>query len=353
MQQHLLDLLRCPVTKTKLSFQLISVFKKKYGTIEVEEIREALLFSETGLIFPVINGVPRMLVEALFDNADFINRYLKENDIALKNPGKDILSLVDVCRKKNAKTKKSFAFEWSFFNAKKNDRLWHDNLSNLPVVFANETGEDLNFFKQKKILDLGCGHGLMTSAIADSSAFTIGVELSNAVEAAYLQNQLSKAWYVQADLQYLPFENNLFDVLYSSGVIHHTNSTEQSLNLIESFVKHEGNICLWLYHPQKNRGHKFILFLRKFTRRLPLKLLFVLLVIFVFPVTWLYKRIKNRNPPNWREEMIDLLDSFSPEFREEIKHETAIHWLQRLNYSNIKITTTNQFGFSIAGKKNK
>ena len=351
MQQHLLVLLRCPVTKTKLSVQLISVFKKKYGDTEIEEINEALLFSETGLVFPVINGVPRMLVEALYDHADFITCYVKKHDSSLKNPGKDILSLAEACRKKNAKTKKSFAFEWSFFNAKKNDRLWHDNLSNLPVVFANETGQDFNFFNQKKILDLGSGHGLMTSAIADSSAFTIGVELSNAVDAAYLQNQHPKAWYVQADLQYLPFEDKLFDILYSSGVIHHTNSTEQSLNLIEPFVKPGGNICLWLYHPQKNRGHDFILLLRKFTRKLPLKVLFVLLVIFVFPVTWLYKRIKNKKPPNWREEMIDLLDSFSPEFREEIKHETAVQWLTHLNYSNIKITTTNQFGFSIAGKK--
>ena len=351
MQQQLLDLLRCPVTKTKLRVQIINVFNKKYGDIEIEEIKEALLFSETGLIFPVINGIPRMLVEATRDYADFIKRYTIGGNTLLNNPEKNILSLVEVCRKKNAKTKKSFAFEWSFLNSQKNDRLWHDNLSNLPIVFRNETGEELSLFNQKRVLDLGSGHGLMTSAIADRSEFTVGVELSNAVEAAYLQNQQPKAWFVQADLQFLPFEDKLFDILYSSGVIHHTNSTEQSLNLIEPFVKRGGNICLWLYHPQKSKGHNFILFLRKFTRKLPLKLLFVLLVIFVFPVTWLYKKIKNRNPPNWREEIIDLLDSFSPEFREEIKHETAIHWLQQLNYSNIKITTTNQFGFSITGKK--
>jgi SAM-dependent methyltransferase len=152
-------------------------------------------------------------------------------------------------------------------------------------------------------------------------------------------------------LQYLPFEEVSFDVVYSSGVIHHTNNTELSLLLIEPLLKCGGKICLWLYHPQQKIIHKAILLLRKVTKRLPLKLAFILLTIFVFPITFLAKKIKRKNVPNYREEIIDLLDIFTPEFRFEIQQDLASVWLRHKKYDRIQITTVNQFGFSIVGNK--
>jgi ubiquinone/menaquinone biosynthesis C-methylase UbiE len=191
----------------------------------------------------------------------------------------------------------------------------------------------------------------MTSTIADISKLCIGAEISKAVELAYARNKKSNAWYAQADLQFLPFDVSSFDVLYSSGVIHHTNDTEKSLGLIETIIKQGGKVCLWLYHPQKNILHRLMMLLRKFTRRLPLKVAFVFLLIFVFPFSFLIKKIKNRNAPNFREEMIDLLDGFTPEFRCEIPHDVAKQWLEKRNYSDVAITTNSQYGFSIIGKK--
>jgi ubiquinone/menaquinone biosynthesis C-methylase UbiE len=175
--------------------------------------------------------------------------------------------------------------------------------------------------------------------------------MSKAVENAYLINKSDNAWFVQADLQFLPFSEKSFDVIYSSGVIHHTNNTELSLSLIEPVLKQEGKLCLWLYHPQKNFGHKIIQFLRSIISRLPLKLGFALIVVFVFPFTFLIKKIKNKNAPNYREEIIDLLDAMTPEHRFEIPHDLATVWLQRRNFKNIKITTSNMFGFSISAEK--
>jgi ubiquinone/menaquinone biosynthesis C-methylase UbiE/uncharacterized protein YbaR (Trm112 family) len=351
MQYELLSYLKCPITKTELRFELISEFEKPYADTTITEINEGLLFSETGFVFPIINGIPRMLLESIYDYADFLKKHLpgyeKLKD-SLEANNKDVLSY---CVTKNKKTKASFEFEWSFLNADKKDRVWHEDTSGLSSVFSKEVGEPIEYFTGKKIIDVGCGSGFMTSAIAGVSRLAIGVELSRSVENAFINNKTHNAWYIQGDLQFLPFQELTFDVLYSSGVIHHTNDTEQSLSLIETVLKNNGKICLWLYHPQKSKIHNFILFLRKFTKRMPLKLCFVFLTVFVFPFTYLIKRIKNKKAPNYREEIIDLLDGFTPEFRFEIPHDLAITWLSRRKYNNIKITSENQFGFSIAGDK--
>ena len=351
MQYDLLKFLKCPITKTDLRFVLISEFEKNYLGEQVTEIQEGLLFSETGFVFPIIDGIPRMLLESMYDYADFLSRHVPDYHVIKENVEKEFKGLLNYCIQKNRKTKISFEFEWSFLNAEKKDRIWHDDTSKLSAIFMNEVGESSAYFKEKSVIDVGCGHGVMTTKIAELSHLAIGVELSRAVENAYLRNQVKNAWYIQGDLQYLPFEEVSFDVVYSSGVIHHTNNTELSLLLIEPLLKSGGKICLWLYHPQQKIVHKAILLLRKGTRRLPLKLSFILLSVFVFPITFLVKKIKRKNAPNYREEIIDLLDIFTPEFRFEIPQDLASIWLRHKKYDKVQITTRNQFGFSIVGNK--
>ena len=353
MQYELLKFLKCPITKTDLRFVLISEFEKSYSGESVTEIKEGLLFSETGFVFPIVDGIPRMLLESMIDYADFISTHLPDYQAIKGHIEKEFKGLLNYCIQKNRKTKISFEFEWSFLNAAKKDRIWHDDTSKLTAIFLSEMGEGSEYFKEKSVLDVGCGHGVMTTKIAELSKLAIGVELSKAIENAYQRNEVKNAWYIQGDLQYLPFEEVSFDVVYSSGVIHHTNNTELSLLLIEPILINGGKICLWLYHPQQKIIHKAILRLRKVTSRLPLKLSFILLTLFVFPITFLIKRIKRKHVPNYREEIIDLLDIFTPEFRFEIPSDLAAIWLQHKKYANIQITTTNQFGFSIVGNKRK
>lgn len=351
MQYGFLELLKCPLTKTKLRFQLVSEFVKPYQEGDETEIKEGLLFSETGFIFPIIEGIPRLLIESVYDYSAFLEKNVPEFKKLLGRLEQDYKEELIYCVRKNRKTKASFAFEWGFLKPEKNDKLWHDTAEELTEVFLKETGAVQDHYADKIVADIGSGHGLMTSKIASISKLSIGVEISKAIEMAYLRNKNRNAWYAQADLQYLPFENSSFDVLYSSGVIHHTNNTKKSLSLIESIIKKGGTICLWLYHPQKNKLHQLMMWVRKFTRRLPLKVAYIFLLIFVFPFSFLIKKIKNKDAPNFREEMIDLLDGFTPEFRYEIPHDIAAQWLEERDYENIKITSTNQYGFSITGVK--
>lgn len=351
MQYPLLDILKCPLTKTSLRFELITEFDKAYGGTTIKEVKDGLLYSETGFVFPIINGIPRLLIESLYDYAGFLQQHLPHYQSLKNDLEKNYKGVLDHCVSKNKKTKQSFELEWSFLDPKEKEQVWRDDSSSMPQIFLKETGESESFYTGKTVIDVGCGHGIMTGKIAAMASLAVGVELSKAVENAYSKNQNSKAWYLQADLQFLPFDDATFDVLYSSGVIHHTNNTELSLSLIEPVLKPGGKLCLWLYHPQNNRIHNMILGVRGITSKLPLRLAFVLLMIFVFPFTFLLKKIKNKKKLSYREEIIDLLDQFTPQFRYEIPHDQALLWLKRRKYAATGITTENQFGFSVVGTK--
>lgn len=351
MQQCLLEILRCPFTKTRLDVKILSAETKLFGAERKNIITEAILFSEAGFIFPVIDGIPRMLLEAVYDYAFFLKKHLGEYELILKRVEEEHAAVLAYCRKKNQQTKKSFHFEWSLLKPSQKDKVWHEDISQLSERFLMEAGCNADELKNKRAIDIGSGHGIMTGKIAEITGFAVGIELSRAVEEAYSRNNNCNAHYLQGDLQFIPFENNSFDLLYSSGVLHHTNNTRNSLQIVEKLVRHKGRLCIWLYHPQNNHIHTGMLALRTITSRLPLPVTFVFLLVFLFPVSFLIKRMKRKQKPNYREEMIDLLDMFTPRYRFEIKHETAKQWFADLFYSNITVTTTDQFGFSITGIK--
>ena len=352
MQYELLDYLRCPITKTRFRLKVINEFNKSYANNTIKEIKDGLLYADSGFVFPIINGIPRILIESIYDYSDFLSMHILEFQEFKTKIETRFRGLLRYCVRKNKNSKSSFEFEWSFLNVNKADKIWHDEVSSLLAVFINEMDENLEYYKNKTVIDIGCGHGLMTNRIASVSKLAIGVELSKSIEDAYTNNQNENAWYLQGDLQFLPFDECTFDLLYSSGVIHHTNNTELSLSLIEPTLKDGGKICLWLYHPQKGIFHNYVfLGIRKFTKRLPVKISFLFLMVFIFPFTFLVKKVRGKRIVNSREEIIDLLDGFTPEFRFEVLHDLAIVWLQRRKYNKIKITTKNQFGFSITGNK--
>jgi len=351
MQYEVLKYLRCPISKTELSFVLVKEFEKEYANLSITEICDGMLLSELGFVFPIINGIPRMTLESFYDYPEFLAAHLANYEQTKLTLEANHKVLLDHCSAKNKRTKDSFEFEWSFLNSDKKDKIWHGEISELSTVLTDEVGESIEYFNERKVIDVGCGHGIMTSKIGEVSNFAIGVELSKSVEKAYRDNKCPKAWYVQGDLQFLPFEDSTFDLLYCSGVIHHTNNTELSLLLIEPILKMDGKICLWLYHPQESTIHNIFLALRNLTKRMPLKITFIFLCIFIFPISYIIKRLKGKNSNNYREEIIDLLDLFTPEFRFEIPSDLVKVWLMRKKYTNIKITTKNKFGFSIVGDK--
>lgn len=348
MQLKLLQYLRCPITQQPFTIKVLRFATKKYNNVEEEIVEEGILFSNV-YCYPIIKGVPRLLIETVVDYEYFLKKNIpdfanRKNEIYARH--KD---LIEAAIEKNKHTKKSFAQEWSLFNYEK-DTTWNANPEEMLTRFLTETNETAASIKGKVILDAGCGNGLLNSLIANAGAVVIGFDFSLSVETAFEKNSNANAMFIQADVQFAPVTFDAFDIVHCSGVLIHTNNTQYSFNKLIPFVKNAGKLSVWLYHPRKNFIHNCFNFIRKYSSKLPLKLQYYLYLFFLLPPTYIIKKAK-RNPQNIREMMIDILDWMTPQFRWEHTHEEATGWFKNATFNNIKITTNELFGFNIIGEK--
>jgi 2-polyprenyl-3-methyl-5-hydroxy-6-metoxy-1,4-benzoquinol methylase/uncharacterized protein YbaR (Trm112 family) len=349
MVETLLDILRCPVTKSKLTIDVIKLVKKDLGGIETSIIQEAVLYAEKDWFYPVIDGIPRLIVEAVCDYEDFFIKNVHDFD-TLKNTlfSKNGL-LINAVVKKNKRTKESFAKEWSIFDITK-DKTWDAGEAEMLDRFLNETGETLATLSDKLILDAGCGNGLLNLLLAKNGVGNIAMDFSDCIVKVNEANIYSNLHFIQGDIQYPPFADNYFDLVQCSGVLIHTNNTKFSFSCITKLVKQNGKLSVWLYHTRDNFIHNMINRIRNVTSKLPLKFQYYLYRVTIFPACYLVKKIKG-NRQNSREMMIDILDWFTPQFRWEHTTDEVTTWFLKDNFSNIKVTTTSAFGFNMIGVK--
>ena len=344
MRKDLLPFLACPVTRSPLSLQVLKENE--------EEVVEGILQSAIGMVYPITAGVPRLLVESFEDYSGFLSTHVPEFEQIRKQIWKNYGSIISYSQDKNQKTKISFAFEWGLldYNA---DKIWHENRSEMTATFYKECGFSKNEIQNKIVLDAGCGHGLLSMALAnEGAAFVIGMDLGPSVDRAFAFNGNKNTHFIQADLMFPPLRLETFDLVHSSGVIHHTINTELSFSILHELVKKDGCFCIWLYHPISTLHHKFFTFLRPYSSRLPIHFQYVLYHIFIFPWAFLTQKIKGKKV-NRRELMIDLMDALSCEFRWEHTPKEAISWYWKRGYDNIQISTGNWFGFSVFGHKKR
>jgi 2-polyprenyl-3-methyl-5-hydroxy-6-metoxy-1,4-benzoquinol methylase/uncharacterized protein YbaR (Trm112 family) len=351
MQELMVPLLRCPVSRTPLKLEVISRSMKAYNGIKVEIITEGLLFATEDWFYPVIDGIPRLIVEAFSDYSDFLRKHLPDYDNRHDILVNKYSGLIKYVNGKNNYTKKSFSQEWRIFNYGV-DKTWDANEEEMINRFFLETDENPKSMQGKMVFDAGCGNGLLDEFIARSGATVLAMDLSESIIRAFRHNENANVFFIQGDVQFPPLAFEVFDIVHCSGVLICTNNTELSFSCIDPCVKEGGKLSVWVYHPRKDRVHNFFNFVRQFTSRLPLRLQYYLYLFTIFPISYVMKRMKG-NKQNSREMMIDILDWFSPRFRWEHEQNEAESWFRKRNYNGIKVTTRDLFGYNMIGTKIK
>jgi ubiquinone/menaquinone biosynthesis C-methylase UbiE/uncharacterized protein YbaR (Trm112 family) len=349
MLESNIELLRCPVTRSQLTLHCFKKTIKFLDGAATEVIEEGILFAADNCFYPVVKGIPRLNVEAVIDYADFFQLHLpdfkeKKEKLFTKHG-----AVIKQAAQKNRRTKESFTQEWNLYNYKE-DKTWNADAEGILNRFNKETDETIDTLKGKIIFDAGCGNGSLNCLLAEKGITNIAMDFSNSIEIAYERNKYRSVFFIQGDVQFPPVAYEVFDIVHCSGVLIHTNNTEVSFGCIEATVKKGGKLSVWLYHPRKNFLHKLFNFIRKITSKLPLKFQYYLYSFTILPVSFVIKRLKG-NKENVREMMVSILDWFTPEFRWEHTHEEAAGWFNKRNYSKVRITTDEVFGFSIIGEK--
>lgn len=102
------------------------------------------------------------------------------------------------------------------------------------------------------LLDAGCGAGRSAVLLFGDRLRTtryLGADISEAVDAArdrFAREDL-EGGYLQCDLLHLPLAPGSVDVIFSEGVLHHTDSTREALLSLARLLRAGGRILFYVY----------------------------------------------------------------------------------------------------------
>ena len=255
MRIRLLDFLCCPLCRSSLKVTPFEFDRNGHVT-------NGLLGCSCGAEFPIIKSIPRILPSDLRSQHFLLHQEYQERFGQRLKPESAVPPTMMTRQK--LRTQASFGYEWTKFS-----KYSAENFSAFirpleRVVFTNKLG-----------LDVGCGAGRHVQQATSLGAEIIGLDLSNSIDVAYDLNQNNTAaHFIQGDVFHLPFRQNLFDFIYSLGVLHHLLSPEDGFRQLIPHLKPGGSIFIWVY--QRTFRKEVLESIRRITTHLPLGLLMVL-----------------------------------------------------------------------------
>tara|TARA_Y100000748_G_C15487000_1_gene485128 strand:+ start:963 stop:2135 length:1173 start_codon:yes stop_codon:yes gene_type:complete len=366
MNMRLLNLLVCPIDKTplelfewessevELSENEIKRIERNHLNIDLfsKSINSGLLVNHKKKIFyPIINGIPRMLVFKTGIHEIFLNNF---NDrIKDQFPSYTIPDYEPM--KGESDVLKSFSKEWTEYNW--NDKsYWSLSTDILYKIMRFMLNIDKYSIKDKLVLEAGIGIGGIANYLAkEQECEMIGIDLGYGVDRAknyFSNNQFFHI--VQASVFYPPFEENKFDFVYSHGVLHHTFSTKKALSCLSKLPKNNGRLYAWVYSQKdesRNLFRKFMMVIENIIRpvmwRLPeivqTAILLPLVPFYIFNQNYIRSnQNKNKAKYGWMEALHAARDRFTPRYAHRHSEEEVSSWLEELGYKNLDLVSSRQ-----------
>jgi SAM-dependent methyltransferase len=137
----------------------------------------------------------------------------------------------------------SFGLQWNMFRVTQLDSYTGLTISRDRITRI--AGGTLEVFKGGKTLEVGCGAGRFTEIILEAGGWVFAIDLSEAVEANYLNCSKFEHYFVsQADILNLPVLPEQFDIVVCIGVIQHTPDPEMTMKALCSQVKPGGMLLI-------------------------------------------------------------------------------------------------------------
>jgi SAM-dependent methyltransferase len=154
-----------------------------------------------------------------------------------------------------SQTEETFGFKWKNLNSFDSEaslarmRSWlierYGDISS--AAWLSEHGEN------PILLDAGCGAGMSTLELLGPiipRVRYLGIDVSAAIDVAadrFAERKLQGS-FMQADISKPPLPSNSLDLIFSEGVLHHTDSTKESLLSLARLLKKGGRFLFYVYH---------------------------------------------------------------------------------------------------------
>ncbi len=177
--------------------------------LEEEEILEgALHCGGCSAVFPIRGGIPRMM----------------PSDVAAGPPS---------------------GHRWTGFDATVPE--WEESFRDFSTPLKPED------FLGKLVLDAGCGFGRHAFFAARYGAEVLAIDSSeDAIEAAERNTaSLQRVHVIQGDINTPPIRDQLCDIVYCYGVLHHVDAPTNILRALSECLRPGGQLSLWVYGPRQ------------------------------------------------------------------------------------------------------
>ena len=182
---------------------------------------------------------------------DTIN--LMSSEYILKNR---ILRQIGSYSQTQSQTSDTFGYKWKKRDTYDSNNV-HDHSRNWlkERYLGGEVNSDLLgswMHDGARFLDAGCGAGFSALLLFEeyiNKVNYLGVDISNAVEIALKRfNEVKiKGEFLQTELMNLPFSGPTFDIIFSEGVLHHTDSTEKTFRYLADLLMPKGKFMFYVY----------------------------------------------------------------------------------------------------------
>jgi len=111
-----------------------------------------------------------------------------------------------------------------------------------------------------RMAEVGCGTGQMSLFLATADRLVIGADLTRAslelAEDARRRYGVTRALFVETDLRAPGLRAGAFDVVYSSGVLHHTPDPRASFAAVARLLRPGGVVVVGLYNAYARLPHR-------------------------------------------------------------------------------------------------
>ena len=348
MRRSLLNLVRDPRTNQPLD---IAVFKSGVEPgAGHENILDGILYNEhCHTVYPVIHGVPILLDSGL--PQDFLEKYAEQ------------ISAIKEVSPLSIKTEKdrtwSFSREWKYHFESDVERTWGWSVAERVEQFLLETQVDREWCEGKLILDAGCGTGTLAEALALLGAEVVALDYSSSVFHAEQRRKSSRVHFVRGDLQTPPLDHDIFDLVISIGVLHHTPNTYETFVQVAKLVRPGGLFYLWLYRrPEEfhRRYLKYPLFdlARAVISRLPLRPQSLAITSYARLWKTFHRLLHGRDDIPLSEYVVSAYDDFSPRWRSYHTPYEVSSWFFQNSFSAPTLTHwDNPYGFGCVAEKTR
>jgi SAM-dependent methyltransferase len=294
MKKTLLEWIVCPQCQTRLQSEAERVDP---GTDEI--LQATLTCAQCRRHYPVLGGIPVLLVSADYQ----------------------------------AQISRSFGFQWRLKRKKlfESKTLYGREPETALADFFERLRLDPGQIRGKRILEAGCGSGMLVRGLSQYECEVVGVDLIHPAEAFEHSRGRPNVHIITADLFQLPFPEKTFDVVWSEGVLHHTPDPSRAFASIQKSLKSGGTGYVWVY--SKSPQERLRLLLRTFG--LPRWILYGLCYALVLPyAAWTGMRILLR----FRSTAFAFFDALSPRYQSGHGREEVRNWFSSADFSRIEMT---------------